>query len=344
VKLAIIFGGASFEHEISIVSAITVKSILNYTPTFIFLDDAHNFYLIDEKDMNARTFSSGAYKKMKHLSLSHGGFEFSGMFGSKKLDVSAILNLVHGSDGEDGTLASLFDFFKISYIGPRVEASMVSFNKVMTKAYAKSIDVKTLDYEVLYRGGANTVKTALPVIIKPARLGSSIGVSIVKDESELEYALDSAFEYDDTILIEPFIAGVNEYNLAGCKTDKFTFSMVEEPQKNEFLDFEKKYMDFSRTSSVSKADISESLENKIKETFERIYDPIFIGSLIRCDFFEIDGEIYLNEINPIPGSMAHYLFKDFNRVIDDILENLPRKDKISTGYDYIHSISSAKGK
>lgn len=344
MKLAIIFGGASFEHEISIVSAITVKSILNYIPIFIFLDDEHNFYLIDEKDMNAGTFSSGSYKKMKHLSLSHGGFEFSGMFGSKKLDVSAVLNLVHGSDGEDGTLASLFDFFKIRYIGPRVEASMVSFNKVMTKAYAESIGIKTLDYEVLYRGGTNIVKTPLPVIIKPARLGSSIGVSIVKVENELEYALDSAFEYDDTILIEPFIAGVNEYNLAGCKTDKFTFSMVEEPQKNEFLDFEKKYMDFSRTSAVSKADISESLEKRIKETFEKIYDPIFIGSLIRCDFFEVDGEVYLNEINPIPGSMAHYLFDDFNSVIDDVLENLPRKDKISTGYDYIHSISSAKGK
>jgi len=344
MKLAIVFGGASFEHEISIVSAITVKSVLKYTPTFIFLDDSHNFYLIDANDMNAKTFSSGAYKKMKHLSLSHGGFEIGGMFGSKKLDISVVLNLVHGSDGEDGTLASLFDFFKIAYIGPRVEASMLSFNKVMTKAYAQSIGVKTLDYEVLYRGSSHVVKTALPVIIKPARLGSSIGVSIVKEQKELEYALDTAFEYDDTILIEPFIAGVNEYNLAGCKTDKFILSMVEEPQKNEFLDFEKKYMDFSRTGAVSKADISASLESRIKAMFERIYDPLFMGSLIRCDFFEIDGEVYLNEINPIPGSMAHYLFNDFSTVIDAIASNLPRKDKISTGYDYIHSISSAKGK
>ena len=344
MKLGIVFGGASFEHEISIVSTITVKSVLPYTPIFIFLDDAHNFYLIDEADMHAKTFSSGAYKKMKHLSLSHGAFEVAGVFGNKKLDVSHVLNLVHGSDGEDGTLASIFDFFKIKYIGPRVEASMLSFNKVMTKAYADSIGVKTLPYEVLYRNSNHTVNTDFPMIVKPARLGSSIGVSIVKEKSELEYALDSAFEYDDTILIEPFIAGVTEYNLAGCKTDKFNFSMVEEPQKNEFLDFEKKYMDFSRTSAVSKADISASLEEDIKTTFEKIYDPLFLGSIIRCDFFVVDGEVYLNEINPIPGSMAHYLFEDFSSILSAVASSLPKKENISSGYDYIHSISSAKGK
>jgi len=344
MKLAIVFGGASFEHEISIVSAITVKSVLTYTPTFIFLDDEHNFYLIEPNDMKADTFSSGSYKKMKRLSLSHGGFDMSGMFGSKKVDVSVVLNLVHGSDGEDGTLASLFDFFDIKYIGPRAEASMLSFNKVLTKVYADTLGVKVLNYEVLYKRGNHAIDMDFPIIVKPARLGSSIGVSIVKEKSELSYALDSAFEYDDTVLIEPFIAGVKEYNLAGCKTKEFIFSMIEEPQKSEFLDFDKKYRDFSRTGGVSKADIDDELAQKIKTTFEKIYDPLFAGSLIRCDFFEIDGQVYLNEINPIPGSMAHYLFDDFNSALEGVATHLPRRENISSGYDYIHSIHSAKGK
>ncbi len=345
MKLAILFGAQSFEHEISIVSSATLKEKLsNFELTFIFCDQDHTLYLIDSKDMMAKTFSNGAYKKEPILTLTQGGFLRKKRFGTQELKLP-VLNLVHGADGEDGTLAGLFDFYKISYIGPRRDASVFSFDKRYTKYLAKAIGVKIVDYEVLTKNGDRDVKTALPFIIKPSRLGSSIGVSVVKHESELDYALDVAFEFDESVIVEPFIEGVKEYNLAGFSANgEIHYSIVEEPQKSDFLDFDKKYLDFSRSSIVNEADLDAKIVTKLQRTFSTIYSGLFEGALIRCDFFIIDGDVYLNEINPIPGSMANYLFKDFQASIVMLLGSLPKHNNIHVDYKYIHTISAAKGK
>jgi len=103
-------------------------------------------------------------------------------------------------------------------------------------------------------------------------------------------------------------------------------------------------MDFSRSEQVLKADIDEELHRKLKVNFEKVYKGLFEGALIRCDFFVINGEVYLNEINPIPGSMANYLFEDFGSCLKALSNSLPHVKPIKVNYDYIHSISSAKGK
>ncbi|MEK6659238.1 MAG: D-alanine--D-alanine ligase [Campylobacterota bacterium] len=345
MKLTILFGGASFEHEISIVSAITLKQKLSgFEPSFIFCDQDHTFYLIEPSKMKAVTFSKGEHKKMPKLSLSHGAFVQKGLFSSVEHG-GVFLNLIHGADGEDGTIAALLDFFSIKYIGPRIDASVFSYDKRYTKWLCDARGIKSLKYEELSLKEHNNIKIPYPVIIKPARLGSSIGVSIVKEEGELDYALDSAFEFDSSVIVEPFIKGVKEYNLAGFSADgKFYFSIVEEPHKEEFLDFEKKYMDFSRSEQVLKAEVSKELETKLRVNFEKVYKDLFEGALIRCDFFVIDGEVYLNEINPIPGSMANYLFEDFKGSIELLSNSLPHAKRARVNYDYIHSISKAKGK
>lgn len=345
MKLALLFGGASFEHEISIVSAITVKEKLNtFELSFIFCDQDHQFYLIDPAKMKAVTFSRGEHRKMPKLLLTNGGFEQRGLFGSKLLDMP-VLNIIHGGDGEDGTIASMLDFYGIPFIGPRKEAAMLSFDKHYTKWFAVSVGIKTLPYEIVNKGEKVTIQTPYPFIVKPSRLGSSIGVSIVREASELDYALDVAFEFDNVLLIEPFIAGVKEYNLAGFSArGEITYSIVEEPQKAEFLDFDKKYLDFARSSKVAEASITPERVTQLQAAFKVLYSPLFEGSLIRCDFFEIDGEVYLNEINPIPGSMANYLFEDFQGSIQKLLGALPDKKAIRVQYNYIHSISQAKGK
>ncbi len=345
MKLAILFGGASYEHEISIVSAITVKEKLtNFELSFIFCDQDHRFYKIEEKDMIAKTFASGAHRKMPQLSLEIGAFSHKKLFGSERLEMP-VLNLIHGADGEDGTVAALMEFYNIDYIGPRPAASMFSFDKMHTKWFAEAIGVKTVAYESLNVNDKREIKTPLPFIIKPARLGSSIGVSVIKEEIQIEYALDVAFEFDENLIIEPFIEGVKEYNLAGYGANGgIHFSIVEEPQKNEFLDFDKKYLDFSRSSAVSEAQIDGFLVQNLEQTFTKIYRNMFEGALIRCDFFVVDGEVLLNEINPIPGSMANYLFADFQSVINTLLANLPQKRRPQVNYQYIHSINQAKGK
>ena len=342
MKIAVVFGGQSFEHEISIVSAIAMKEVIKEELVYIFLDQNREFYQIPTDTIRSKLFSSGEYKSENRLVLKNGGFFKSGFLGDKRIDIDTVLNLTHGGDGEDGTLSSLFEFFDIPYIGPRTEASVISFNKFLTKAYAKEIGVKTLDYESADSLSGNN---DFPLIVKPSRLGSSIGVSVVKNEGELEYALDVAKEFDRDILIEPFIKDIKEFNLAGCKIgDDFIFSIIEEPAKNEFLDFDKKYLDFNRTKRVKEADISDEMKQKLKENFKKIYNRLFEGSLIRCDFFMIDDEVYLNEINPIPGSMANYLFDDFNTVVVKLTNSLPKRKKIDINYEYVNKIQAAKCK
>lgn len=338
----IVFGGASYEHEISIISAIAISKLIRSDDKFIFLSPDHNFYLIEKSDMKASFFASGEYKKSPKLTITHGGFEQKKLFGSDLIG-GVVISTVHGADGEDGRLASLFDFFGIRYIGPRVEASVLSFNKHYTKFLAQSAGVKTVAYEVITREKTPTIE--YPFIIKPLRLGSSIGVSVVKSASDLEYALDVGFEFDSQLLIEPFIAGVKEYNLAGCRVDgEWKLSIIEEPAKKELLDFDQKYLDFARTEQVNRANLSADLISKLEESFKRIYSAGFDGAIIRCDFFVVDNEVFLNEINPIPGSLANYLFEDFADLIRSLTATQKAFKKIAVSYDYIHSIRSAKGK
>ncbi|MGP1451088.1 MAG: D-alanine--D-alanine ligase [Wolinella sp.] len=344
MKLALIFGGVSFEHEISIVSAIALQKILKIEH-FIFVDSSRDLYLIPEKEMTSKHFSNGAYKKDPRLFLQNGGFFTKGIFGEKRLGLDVVINLVHGGDGEDGKLAGVLEFFGIPFIGPRLEGSTISFNKHLTKLYAKERGVKTLPYLLADLKKELNLGNEYPLIIKPARLGSSLGVSVAKNLSELEYARDVAAEFDSLAIVEPFIDGVKEYNLAGCKVgDEFRFSLIEEPQKQSLLDFDKKYLDFSRTQKVVEADISEGLKVRIREAFMKLYDGMFEGSIIRCDFFVNGQDVLLNEINPIPGSLANYLFSDFSSIVEAMARSLPRERQIPITYRYIHKIQHAKGK
>lgn len=344
MKIGIVFGGISYEHEISIVSAIAMKDVLKEELVYIFCDENRDFYHIPTSIIKSKLFSSGEYKKCDLLNLKKGSFVKKGLLSEKSLDVDVYLNLSHGGDGEDALYSSMFELYNLPYIGPRKGACSVSFNKFLTKGYAYSCGIKTIDYKYYTKGEKVEIKE-FPVIIKPVTLGSSIGVSIVKSNEELEYALDVAFEFDDAVIVESFISGIKEYNLAGCKINgEYNFSIIEEPQKAEFLDFDKKYLDFARTSTALKADISDELASKIEESFKKIYNTTFEGALIRCDFFVIDNEVYLNEINPVPGSMANYLFEDFNKTLVSLSSSLPKQKSIKITYEYVNKIQSAKGK
>ena len=338
----VLFGGNSFEHEISIVSAITIKKKLNNIEYFVFLDSNSRFYLIDSENLKSKHFADFSYKKNKELFLTNGGFVQKSLFGNKKIS-GIFINLIHGKSGEDGEIASLLGFYGISFIGPRIEASVISFNKALTKDFARSRNVKILPYKIFNKG--DKINITLPSIIKPARLGSSIGISVIKDIKELDYALDCAFEFDNMIVVEPFISNIKEYNLAGFyANNEMYFSMIEEVNKNEFLDFDKKYLDFSATNKPKAANLDIALETKLKDSFTNIYKNCFEGALIRCDFFIIENEVYLNEINPIPGSLASYLFDDFNKNLNLLSNNLPNREIIKINYQYISKIQAAKGK
>lgn len=354
MNFIVVFGGLSYEHEISIVSAITLKKEINNISHFIFIDAQNNMYLIPHESMTSKHFSTYAYKKDTQVSFTKGGFLRKNLF-KREILSGIIINLIHGKSGEDGQIAGLLDFHDITYIGPRIEACAISFSKELTKGYAKARGVKVLDYKILRRDlresgkdlGVDSLKDSLhfPCIIKPAHLGSSIGIAVAKESDDLPYALDCAFEYDSSIIIEPFIPYIREFNLAGCKVgDKFIFSIIEEVKKDEFFAFEDKYLDFQGTGKKKVADLSDEISTKIQKNFKAIYENCFEGALIRCDFFMLENEIYLNEINPIPGSLAYYLFDDFGEAIRTLAQNLPKEHKIPIKYNYISKIQAQKGK
>ncbi len=346
MKLALLFGGNSYEHEISIVSAIALKKVIKQELTFIFVDEIGEFWLIDSSNMKSTYFAKREYKKAKKLYLQNGGFFTKGLFGLSPIDKMCIVNLAHGGDGEDGRLAFMFDFYGVPYVGPRGEACVMSFNKLLTKSLASICGVKALEYKTIFKNKRDEkIDIAYPVIIKPSRLGSSIGVSVVKSEAELEYALDVAFEFDDSVIVEPFIENVREFNVAGARVKgEIVYSNIEEPKKDGYLDFEKKYMDFARTDEVAAAGIDADLASRLKAAFEAIYGFGFDGAIIRCDFFVVDNAVYLNEVNPIPGSLANYLFADFNKLLDGVTHSLPSQRRVKVDYKYINEIKSAKGK
>ncbi|MCE3036491.1 D-alanine--D-alanine ligase [Helicobacter sp. faydin-H20] len=344
MSFCLLFGGLSWEHEISIVSAITIKNTLKQEiKHFIFVDENHQFYEVLEQEMQADFFANKKYKNKKPLQLDFKGFYFSTFFTKKYLAFDTLINLVHGGDGEDGVLASLLDFYNIPFIGPRIEASVLSYNKYYTKLFAQARNVKTLPFEILTQKDSRKTSFDFPVIIKPAKLGSSIGIGIATDSKSFDFVLDQAFEYDDMVLIEPFYKGIKEYNLAGCKIkDSFCLSIIEEPKKEDLLNFEDKYLDFSRDKKTTQAFITPQLEKEMQENFKYIYENCFEGALIRCDFFVHNDTLYLNEINPIPGSMANYLFDDFKTILQNLAQNLPAKKPIFIDYRYIKKIQKAK--
>lgn len=364
MNFIVVFGGLSYEHEISIVSAITLKKELNIAH-FIFIDAQNDMYLIPRESMTSKHFSAFDYKKDAQVSFAKGGFLRKSLFKSEFLS-GIVINLIHGKSGEDGQIAGLLDFWNIAYIGPRIEACAVSFSKELTKNYAKARGVKVLGYQILRRDSKKSSRNLsadsgayswdlskdslhFPCIIKPSHLGSSIGISVAKESDDLPYALDCAFEYDSSVVVEPFIPHIREFNLAGCKVgDEFIFSIIEEVKKDEFFAFDDKYLDFQGSGKKTAADLSDEINTKIQENFKAIYENCFEGALIRCDFFmqNINGvnEVYLNEINPIPGSLAHYLFSDFSSVICKLAQNLPKERKIPIKYNYISKIQAQKGK
>ncbi|HIP61500.1 MAG TPA: D-alanine--D-alanine ligase, partial [Sulfurovum sp.] len=168
MNVTILFGGSSFEHEISIVSAITMKKVLTKSNLqFIFVDAQRDFYLIDSDKMKSKLFSSGEYKKSKKASLKKTGFFIDGMLGSKPVESAVVINLIHGRDGEDGKIASLLEFYAVPFISPRTEASALSYNKLYTKYFAESLGIKTVAYEYISIEDERKIEMDYPVIVKP---------------------------------------------------------------------------------------------------------------------------------------------------------------------------------
>lgn len=328
--ILVFFGGQSPEHDVSILTGVmTVNTVdkekFDAVPVYV---DRNGEWFTGEPLKNPDFYQHLDKKKLKRVCILSGDNALYAVKGKKirKLCVVACaVNCMHGVKGEDGALKGLLDLSEIPLVGSPMLASAAAMDKVATKIFLKGMNVKTLPYEV-YDNATNLDAVVLnlgyPIMVKPANLGSSIGVNKASNRSELERSINKAKKFDDKILLEKCAKGKLEINVAVYRGEKgIVVSECEMPAtQNKFLTFEDKYVSGER---VFPAPISKKLSDRIKKIAEKVYTSLWFSGVIRIDFLVSEGTPYVNEINSVPGSMAYYLFSDtfsgFKEMLTDMI-------------------------
>ena len=304
MRVGLLFGGKSFEHDISIISANVIYHGLKekYDVFLMYIDQNGDF----RRPKTIDVFEMASGKKYKVFSFVKGGVKYLNLY--KKIDV--IISVMHGINGEDGMAKVLANLYDIPFVGCNHISSGLLLDKYFTYALLRNLDINTID-TFFYLKGQEIKLEQFPLIIKPARLGSSIGIVKVNNKEELEKKVQKAFEFDNKIVIQPFVEEFKEYNQAAyLYSGEVIVSKVEEVFKSdEILSFNDKYT----ASKVKRnhAFISDSnLVNVISEITKKIYINLELSGIVRIDYIVVDGNVLVNEINTTPGSLAYYLFEE----------------------------------
>lgn len=353
-NVAVFFGGRSCEHDISVITGVlTLNSIngelFNAIPVYISGDG--KWYT--GKSLNDVAFYKNVdYKKLTQVTVVSGVnalFAVKGDKIKKTAVLSAAVNCLHGLNGEDGTLVGVMKLCFIPLVGADVFAAALSIDKDFTKIALNGLNIDNLPYLRIYKRTfyAKTdlavklveKKFKYPVIVKPSRLGSSIGVYKCDDGAQLVNNLRLSFRYDDKIIVEPYVENLKEINCACYKfNDEIIVSECEEPIKeSDVLSFYDKYGCGTGMEGAAKnfpAKISKERSDKIKELTKKIYRKCDFSGVIRVDYILSGNKIYVNEINSAPGSMAYYLFTDtlsgFGKLLTDLINE---SIKVSLNYN-----------
>ncbi len=346
-KIALIFGGRSLEHDVSIITAMQVLAKIDkkkYHVEPIYMKDGDFFVgWVDKLDV----FKDFDPTKHKKAFLLKGDFYVLRKRGviKKIFKPDVALIACHGGEGEDGKLQAMLDINGIPYTSPDTLQSAVCMDKEFSKRVFENMLLSILPYETVKREEYFEDKDkivfmlesflAYPLIVKPARLGSSIGISVANGREELKDALDLACKFDDKIVVEHKLDDFVEVNCAAyCDGTNIVVGKTEQPlTANDFLTFADKYEQGGKMSGhvrVSPANIG-SLNLIVKAMTERIYRDLDMNGIIRVDYL-VDVErnkVYVNEVNTVPGSLAFYLFDvDFKTLLSDVVEaSIARKIK-----------------
>lgn len=337
INIAVIYGGTSNEHEVSVDSGSTVLNNLNRTkyniiPIYISKDGKwYHFTGSDIKNINTQSLNqivlSLSRDKENLLVLNNGTYT--------TLSVDIIFPALLGKCGEDGTVQGLFEIAGIPYVGCGVLSSSISMDKVFTNDVISLQNIPQPPYMSYKKGDKIDTKKiienlGLPCFIKPVRSGSSVGISKAKTEEELQIAIGLAFEHDNKIIFEKNIVG-RELKCAvlGTGEDDTVASYPGETifSKAEFYDYNAKYSDPSTRKQIP-ADVDENITEQVKSLSIKIFKTLGCVGLARVDFFLEEGtnNILFNEINTFPAftevSMYPQLCKHMGYPIEALLDKL----------------------
>ena len=370
--VGVIFGSRSVEHDVSIVTAQQVMQALDarkyeVVPIYITRDGR---WVSGPGLRDLSTFRSddipermGIKEVILSPSTAHHGLIVSPVSGLlarsqiRTLDVA--FPVVHGSHGEDGTLQGLFELADIPYVGTGVLASAVTRDKIMLKTVLTGLGIPVVKWVAFTRQEWVAAADALlariesedgfPAFVKPASLGSSIGVARANNAGEARTYINLAANFDRRILVEAAVENVMEINCAVMGNADVRASVLEQPISwQEFLTYEEKYMRSEGAAGMKGAErripapISDDLTAHIRETAVRAFRAVDGRGIARVDFLvrEETNEVYLNEINTMPGSLAFYLWQEEGMTPAQVVDELIRLaleahvEKRKTMYNY----------
>lgn len=363
MDILLMYGGKSCEHEISIVTAKQVLPNVEGRVYEIYLTKEGEFKLVKNMPYPQDFADERKIAKLQNVALLPDDKTVYIKKGNKLKKLCtpdcAVL-CFHGVNGEDGSVQGLLKLCGIAHTSCDVCASAVSMDKSVTKTFLKGLGVPVVDGVVATKEKIDRLvfekASALgyPVIVKPSNLGSSIGISVAKNQSELAQALQIAFEYDDKVVIEKALKNCFDVNVSVFGYNgKIYSSLLEKPVTwHEFLSFEDKYDGAKNSMAHSKREFPFECESgkEIQTVAKQIYQKLGCKGVVRIDFLLCDEGFYVNEINTIPGSFACYLWKDkfdfktlVKMQIDEGIFAQKQKEKLSYLYKS-NVLSKPKGK
>lgn len=366
LKIGVIFGGKSLEHEISIITSLQAMDNIDtdkyeVIPIYItkdlvwyssgclrYIDSFNNFNLIER------------YATKVNLVNKNNRFilQTTGLIKRELTELHLAIPLVHGAGAEDGTIQGYLQLVGIPYVSNNIYSSVICQDKVFTKQLLIQNDIPTVKYTWFFDNEYNKNKEELfkkidkltyPLIIKPATLGSSIGIITIKRKEELDTAINEALKYDRKIIIEEKIENLIEYHISILKTnDKLYTSSIEEIEtKLDYLDYTDKcnlenYLN-GNIISTTPANISEKIQDEIQILAKKTTNLLNNTGLSRIDFLydKNKNKLYIDEINSIPSGLSHHLWEEvnisykelLNIMIDDTIKNVDKDSKMITTMD-----------
>ncbi len=355
IKVGVFFGGKSVEHEVSVISGIQALKSFNqekYEPIPIYITKENEMYT------GEAVGDIASYKNIPELLKKSTRIFFiceqgkvnlvqypEKKFGNSIVDyIDVAFPVVHGANVEDGSLQGFLRHYNIPLVGCDVMASAVTMDKYVMKTVLKDNDIPVLDCvtlhvkeyqkdeEAAYRKVES--KVAYPVIIKPVNLGSSVGIKVAKDREGLKEALEYAYEFGQKVLVERAIMNLREINCAVLGDyETAQASECEEPiSSDEILSYEDKYVAGDKNGSqgmrTAKRELPANLTPELREQIRTIavktFQVLDCNGVSRIDFM-IDkdtNQVYVNEINPIPGSLAFYLWEALGKPYAELLDDM----------------------
>ena len=384
IKLGVIFGGASVEHEISIISAVQAMNAIDkekYDIVPIYIAKDRTWYTgkmlmdidiyKDFEDLKKFATKVTMYKKNNSFHL-----QSMGLFKRIVEEVDVVFPIVHGANVEDGTIAGYLETIGVPYVGSRVLGAALGQDKVVMKQVFAACDLPIVPYTWFfdneYLNDADKItkeikKLGYPVIVKPATLGSSVGITVVKDEEALDDAIMDAITYDTKIVVEKMVDNLVEVNCSvlGDYEYQQTSVLEEVMSSDEFLTYKEKYLGggkktgaskgMASTSRVVPARISDKLTEEVKKIAKEAFKALNLSGICRIDFLidKKENKVYINEPNTIPGSLAFYLWepsgKKYSVLLDEAItlaiKDYKNRSKKTNSFDtnVLSNFSGAKG-